>query len=48
MFVPEVRNLKDMSGSIFFIVYKNLGPNQYTPVYKSECRTQAGGMLKWN
>lgn len=40
MFVPEVTGLKDMSGQIFFIVFKNLGPGQYTPVYKSETKAQ--------
>ena len=48
MFVPEVSGLKDMSGQIFFIIYKNLGPSQYTPVYKSETKAAVGGVVKWN
>jgi hypothetical protein len=48
MFVPEATNLKDMSGQIFFIIYKNIGPNQYTPVYKSETKAQTGGKVVWN
>lgn len=27
MFVPEAKDLKDMSGQAFFIIYKNLGPS---------------------
>ena len=48
MFVPEVTGLKDMGGQIFFIIYKNLGPGQYTPVYKSETKAAANNKLNWN
>lgn len=48
MFVPEAKDLKDMSGQAFFIIYKNLGPSSYTPVYKSETRSASGGIFKWN
>jgi hypothetical protein len=48
MFTPEASNLKDMSGQIFFIIYKNLAPANYTPIYKSETKAAAGGRLVWN
>jgi len=48
MFMPEATGLKDMSGQLFFIIYKNLGPGQFTPVYKSETKSAIGGLCKWN
>ena len=40
-FVPEA-TLKDMSGQIFFIIYKNLAPGNFVPVYKSETKASSG------
>ena len=46
MFNP-VATLPD-SGLCFFIVYRNLSPGQFTPVYKSEIKRPEGGSFKWN
>lgn len=46
-FVPEA-TLKDMSGQIFFIIYKNLAPGNFVPVYKSETKASSGGKIIWN
>jgi hypothetical protein len=46
-FVPEA-TLRDMSGQIFFIIYKNLTPGHYVPVYKSETKASSGGKIIWN
>jgi hypothetical protein len=36
------------SGPIFFIVWKQLSPNQYKPVYKSEIKSAERGSQNWN
>jgi hypothetical protein len=36
------------SGSSFFIVWKNLGPNQWKPVFKSEVKSSERGCQNWN
>ena len=32
----------------FFIIYKNLAPGKYTPVYKSEIKRPEQGAFRWN
>ena len=34
-------------GELFFIVWKNLAPGQYKPVYKSEAQPQQRGKQVW-
>ena len=36
------------SGQIFFILWKQLTPNKYKPVYKSEIKSQQRGRQDWN
>lgn len=36
------------SGVCFFIIYRNLAPGKYTPIYKSEIKRPEGGHFKWN
>lgn len=36
------------SGLCFFIIYRNIAPGKYTPVYKSEIKRPEGGAFKWN
>jgi hypothetical protein len=36
------------SGPIFFIVWKQLSPSQYKPVYKSEIKSAERGSQNWN
>jgi len=36
------------SGLCFFIIYRNLAPGKYTPVYKSEIKRPEQGAFKWN
>ena len=42
-----IGNLQD-SGLCFFIIYRNIAPGKYTPIYKSEIKRQEGGAFKWN
>jgi len=47
-FTPEA-TLNKTSGLNFFIIYKNLGPNNWLPVYKSEIKQAlSGSKYKWN
>jgi hypothetical protein len=32
----------------FFIIYKNMGPNQYRPIYKSEIQPAKQSSYEWN
>ena len=36
------------SGLCFFIIYRNIAPGKYTPIYKSEIKRPEGGGFKWN
>ena len=36
------------SNLCFFIIYRNLAPGKYTPIYKSEIKRPEGGAFKWN
>ena len=36
------------SGLCFFIIYRNIAPGKYTPIYKSEIKRPEGGAFKWN
>ena len=36
------------SSLCFFILYRNIAPGKYTPVYKSEIKRPEGGAFKWN
>ena len=47
MFTPSAQ-LSESSGLYFFIIYKELAPQKYTPVYKSETKKPTEGMMKWN
>jgi len=42
-----VGTLKD-TGLCFFIIYRNIAPGKYTPIYKSEIKRPEGGAFKWN
>jgi len=47
-FTPEA-TLSSTSGLNFFIIYKNMGPNSYLPVYKSEIKNPlSGSKFVWN
>jgi hypothetical protein len=42
-------HLNENSGLYFFIVYKEKGPNQYLPIYKSEVKKYGSGeSMTWN
>ena len=36
------------SGLCFFIIYRNIAPGKFTPIYKSEIKRPEGGAFKWN
>jgi len=36
------------SGVCFFIIYRNIAPGKYNPIYKSEIKRPEGGHFKWN
>lgn len=36
------------TGLCFFIMYRNIAPGKYTPIYKSEIKRPEGGAFKWN
>ena len=36
------------SGLCFFLIYREMGPDKWTPVYKSEIKRPEGGAFKWN
>ena len=36
------------SGLCFFIIYRNLAPGKYNPIYKSEIKKPEAGEFKWN
>lgn len=36
------------SGLCFFIIYRNIAPGKYSPVYKSEIKRPEQGAFKWN
>ena len=42
-----VATLND-SNLCFFIIYRNIAPGKYTPIYKSEIKRPDGGRFKWN
>ena len=42
IFTPTAK-LQGASGLNFFIIYKNLGPGKWIPVYKSEIKKSLGG-----
>lgn len=35
-------------GYNFFLIHKNMGPNNYKPVYKSEIQSSINGRFNWN
>lgn len=47
MFNP-IANMSETS-LCFFIIYRNIAPGKYTPIYKSEIkRPESGGSYKFN
>jgi copine 5/8/9 len=49
VFTPEASFVGESSNLYFFIVYKNRGPNQYVPVYKSEVKKYGPNQcVQWN
>ena len=36
------------SAVCFFIIYRNIAPGKYNPIYKSEIKRPEGGAFKWN
>ncbi len=36
------------SGLCFFIIYRNIAPGKYNPIYKSEIKRPEGGAFKFN
>lgn len=36
------------TGPCFFIIYSNLAPGKYSPVYKSEIKRPTSGVCAWN
>ena len=52
-FIPKACFQKDtlvrMENDLcFFIIYRNISPGKYTPIYKSEIKRPDGGRFKWN
>ena len=47
IFNPEVKGLKS-SSLCFFIIYRNITPGKFTPIYKSEIKQPSNDAYQWN
>ena len=47
IFDPEITGLKS-SSLCFFIIYRNISPGNFTPIYKSEIKNPSNSCYCWN
>ena len=46
-FTP-VATMVDEQNLCFFLVYRNMAPGKFTPIYKSEVKSPNNGTFTWN
>jgi len=43
-----IGTLSGESNLCFFIIYRNMAPGKFTPIYKSEIKRPEQGAFRWN